>query len=154
MALSATLLPEPVVPAMSRWGIFVKSATTGVPTKLTPKAIGRRKDDSRKESLSSTSLRKTCSLFRLGISMPITDLPGIGARMRILGAISAKARSSDRLTILLILTPGAGSNSYMVITGPGITSTTRPSTPKSDNFFSRMRELVTRESRFTRTSLC
>ena len=69
-----------------------------------------------------------------------------------LGDIRVKARSSERLTILLILTPGAGSSSYIVITGPGNTSTTRPSTPKSDNFFSKMRELVTRESRFTRTS--
>ena len=29
----------------------------------------------------------------------------------------------------LTLMPGAGSNSYMVITGPGLTSTTLPSMP-------------------------
>ena len=39
------------------------------------------------------------------------------------------ARSSDRFAIRLTLTPGAGSNSNMVITGPGLTSTTLPSIP-------------------------
>lgn len=70
--------------------------------------------------------------------MPMTDLPGIGARMRMLGAMSASARSSVRLVMRLILTPAAGSSSYMVMTGPGRTSTTR-STPKSASFFQNAR---------------
>ncbi len=45
------------------------------------------------------------------------------------------------------LTPEAGSNSYIVITGPGCTVTTRPPTPKSASFFSRMREFMMRLSR-------
>jgi len=154
IALSATLLPEPVVPAISKCGILVKSAITGVPTKFTPRAMGSLEEESINSSLSRTSLRKTCSRFRLGISIPITDFPGIGAMMRMLGAIRASARSSAKLVILLILTPEAGSTSYIVITGPGVTSTTFASTPKSASFFSKMRELVTRLSRLTRLSLC
>ena len=42
----------------------------------------------------------------------------------------------------LTLTPGAGSNSKVVMTGPGRTATTLPATPKSASLFSRMRELV------------
>ena len=44
--------------------------------------------------------------------------------MRMLTARMAMARSSARPVIRLILTPGAGSNSYMVMTGPGETSVT------------------------------
>ena len=47
----------------------------------------------------------------------------------------------------LTFTPGAGSYSYIVITGPGWTVTTRPATPKSWSFFSRMREFMIRLSR-------
>jgi hypothetical protein len=45
------------------------------------------------------------------------------------------------------LMPGAGSYSYMVITGPGWTFTTRPSTPKSASFFSSTREFAISSSR-------
>ena len=50
--------------------------------------------------------------------------------MRKLMALSAKARSSARFTIRATLVPGAGSNSYIVTTGPGRTSVTRPSIAK------------------------
>ena len=59
-------------------------------------------------------------------SMPTTGLPGIGARMRTASARSAIARSSARLTMRFTLTPGAGSNSKVVMTGPGRTATTLP----------------------------
>ncbi len=68
--------------------------------------------------------------------------------MRTLPDFSASARSSDRFTILDSLTPGAGSNSYIVITGPGFTSTTCPSIPKSSSFFSRTLEFIRRSSLF------
>ena len=51
--------------------------------------------------------------------MPTTDSPGIGARMRTLTARSAMARSSASITMRRTLTPGAGLNSYIVMTGPG-----------------------------------
>src|SRR5437870_1101761 len=47
---------------------------------------------------------------------------------------SASARSSPRFTTWLILTPAAGSNSYDVMIGPGLTWTIRPSTSKSWSF--------------------
>ncbi len=37
IAFIATLLPEPVAPATRRWGIFDKSATTGVPNISLPR---------------------------------------------------------------------------------------------------------------------
>ena len=41
MALIATDLPEPVVPATSRWGIFCRSTTTGLPAMSLPSASAR-----------------------------------------------------------------------------------------------------------------
>jgi hypothetical protein len=75
-------------------------------------------------------------------STPTTGFPGIGARMRTDAARSAIARSSARFTMRDTFTPGAGSNSNVVITGPGRTATTLPATPKSASFVSRMRELA------------
>ena len=48
------------------------------------------------------------------------------------------AISSERLIIFDTLTPGAGSNSYKVTTGPWLTFLTSPSTPKSSKIFSRV----------------
>ena len=47
------------------------------------------------------------------------------------------AISSDRLIILETLTPGAGSNSFKVTTGPWLTFLIFPLTPKSKSIFSR-----------------
>ena len=58
-----------------------------------------------------TSLIYTASLTSFGISIPTVPLPGIGASIRIALAARLSAISSARLTILLTLTPGAGSNS-------------------------------------------
>ena len=74
--------------------------------------------------------------------MPTTGLPGIGASTRTESARSAIERSSARLTMRFTFTPGAGSNSKVVITGPGRTATTLPMTLKSASFVSRMRELA------------
>src|SRR5436309_819740 len=64
--------------------------------------------------------------------MPRTPFPGMGA-MRTLSAWSASARSSSSPWIWRTLVPAAGSNSNIVITGPGWISTTRPSTLKSES---------------------
>ena len=48
------------------------------------------------------------------------------------------AISSERLIIFDTLTPGAGSNSYNVTTGPWLTFLTSPSTPKSNKIFSKV----------------
>ncbi|OPY86788.1 MAG: hypothetical protein A4E73_03857 [Syntrophaceae bacterium PtaU1.Bin231] len=152
MALRDTLFPEPVVPAIRRCGILTRSARTGAPTMSSPRAMGSRKTDEAKFSLSRTSRRCTASRSKFGISMPMAALPGMGAMIRTLGAFRARARSSARFVIRLIFTPGAGSSSYIVMTGPALTSMTLASTPKSASFFSRMRELARRLSRLRRVS--
>ena len=73
--------------------------------------------------------------------------------IRIESARSAMARSSERLTILLTFMPAAGSYSYIVMTGPGCTRTTFPRTPKSESFFSRILEFISRLSRSKRMAL-
>ena len=136
MAFKATLLPVPVAPAIKRCGIFSSSATIGLPTISFPRHRGNSDFDLLNALEATISLNLTISRIALGISIPTTAFPGIGATIRILIARSAKARSSVRLTILFILTPDAGSYSNVVTTGPGVTAATLPLTPKSSNFFS------------------
>ena len=63
-------------------------------------------------------------------------LPGIVA-IRADSELVFLAISSDRLIILETLTPGAGSNSFNVTTGPWLTFLILPFTPKSKRIFSR-----------------
>lgn len=62
--------------------------------------------------------------------MPSVERPGIRS-IRTDSALSARARSSWRLTIWLTFTPGAGWNSKTVMTGPGLAPSIVPSTPNS-----------------------
>ena len=144
----ATLLPDPVAPATSRCGIFVMSVTIGLPEISFPSANGSLDFNALNCSDAIISLRNTSSLNWFGTSIPSVDLPCSGATMRTLPDFNASARSSDRFTILDSFTPGAGSNSYIVITGPGCTSTTCPSIPKSSSFFSRTFEFIRSSSLF------
>ena len=96
---------------------------------------------------------ETVSRCELGTSMPTTDFPGIGATMRKLIAFMANARSSARFTILATLVPGAGSNSYIVTTGPGRTSVTLPSMPKLSNAFDKMSDCPFNSSSVMRASI-
>ena len=74
---------------------------------------------------SSRSGRKpTTSLTWLGISMPTTSLPGIGASMRMERAARAMARSSARASMRDSLTWCSGLTSYWVTTGPVFVATT------------------------------
>ncbi|MNN74947.1 hypothetical protein D3C81_1912070 [compost metagenome] len=57
-------------------------------------------------SITSRIVTSDTSLF--GTSMPIADLPGIGASIRISLAAKAKAISSVKLTIRLTFTPISG----------------------------------------------
>ena len=78
-----TLFPEPVAPATSICGILAISATITLPpiSIPTPKAISTF--DVLKALLSIISLKLTTSLVSFGISMPISDFPGIGASILI-----------------------------------------------------------------------
>ncbi len=80
----------------------------------------RRPRDPRGSAGCATTLKSL-----LGISIPTTVLPGIGASIRIVRAASAIARSSARPSIRLTLTDGSGSTSYWVTTGPAFHLMTR-----------------------------
>ena len=131
---TATDLPEPVVPATSRWGMEARSLMYARPEMSLPIAKGIEDLLEANSFDFISSDRNTIARFLLGSSIPTTDLPGMGAMMRTLTADMARARSSDRFAILFIFTPGAGSNSKSVTTGPGCISRIFPLTPKSASF--------------------
>ena len=90
-----TLLPLPVAPAISRCGIFARSATTGSPATLLPRASASlERPASRWNAVLSITLRRaTSDVVTLGTSMPTTGLPGTGASIRMEGVARARARS-------------------------------------------------------------
>ena len=102
----ATDLPEPVAPATSKWGVFFKSKTIGLPSESLPNAISilllsipNVNDDSW-----TTDFIPTISLLLCGISIPTTFFPGTGAW--ILNDLAARANLilSSRFVIFVILT--------------------------------------------------
>ena len=107
---TATDLPEPVVPAISRWGIFARSARTGAPPISLPSARASLWTDRSKLRAAIISRRKTVSRFWFGNSIPITLRPGTTAT-RTDRALIDRAISSARLITRDDFTPGAGSSS-------------------------------------------
>ena len=77
IVLIHTDLPEPVVPAINKCGIVLKSPIIGLPEILLPKAIGSLISFFLKFESLITSLKYTFSLVILGNSIPIVLLPGI-----------------------------------------------------------------------------
>ena len=128
--LMQTLLPEPVCPAISRWGSFARLVTIGDPATSRPRATVSFDSPDRNSALSATSRSETRPMARFGISIPTTLLPGMGASIRRLRAASPSARSSASDSIRLSLTPAAGLSSYRVTTGPTNTSATVALMPK------------------------
>ncbi len=106
-----TDLPEPVEPAISRWGILERSATATPPAMSLPSATVSLLLDETNALLSISSRMRTTVFFLLGTSMPTAALPGMGASILMPDVARFIERSSDRLVILLILTPEAGCNS-------------------------------------------
>ena len=125
-----TDLPEPVVPAMSRWGILAIFPTMQFPPMSLPTA---------KETLEALSVKAvepmtewilTGETSLLGTSIPTIDIwSGIGA-MRTPVAPNAKAISSARLVNLFSRTPWSNSSSYRVTEGPQLILVTVTPTPK------------------------
>ena len=139
IALRQTDFPEPVVPAMSRWGMAVRSATTDWPDTSWPSANRRGDSILANASDSITSRRATTETSGLGTSMPTSDLPGIGASMRRVRASIASARSfaaaDMRLTLTFISRPFGpvttrGSMPNCVTTGPRLISMTLTGSPR------------------------
>ncbi len=124
-ALTMTLLPEPVAPAIRRCGIFARSAARAWPATSRPSAKAMR--DGIAATSGSSRIRRMATTLKsmFGISIPTTDLPGMGASIRMVRAASAIARSSASPSIRLTLTDGSGSTSYWVTTGPAFHFTTR-----------------------------
>ena len=77
----------------------------------------------------------------LGISMPTTSRPGMGASMRMLRAARAMARSSARPSMRLSLMRASGRTSYWVTTGPVLVPTTVAGMANERSFSSMMRTL-------------
>ena len=133
-ALTITLLPEPVAPAISRWGIFDRSTAWARPATSRPSANVSRDPDAGKSTSSRIRRRATTLNSRLGISIPTAALPGIGASIRMLRAASAIERSSESASIRLSLMCGAGWTSYWVTTGPALRPMIRASMSKLASF--------------------
>ena len=133
MVLMQTLLPEPVAPAISTWGILARSATTGRPRTSRPSAIGSALFSSAlRYSLDSSRPRKATTLVSpFGTSMPITGRPGTGASTRIDGAESASARSLARRVMRFTRTRVRPTSSDFVIGWPSSSSSGLPSAPRS-----------------------
>ena len=106
--LMQTLFPEPVEPAINRWGMDFKSATMHFPAMSFPTAKDIL-DFASLNSLESTISRMvTMLIFSFSTSMPTAALPGMGASIRMLLASKFSAISSARRTMLLTLTPVLG----------------------------------------------
>ena len=128
IVLIATDLPEPVVPAISRWGILARLAITGSPAMSLPRASGNRMLLSPKSRAERISRSTTFSRMAFGSSMPMTLRPGT-VETRADSADMLRAMSSASPITRLAFNPGAGSSSYCVTTGPGRTDTISPFTP-------------------------
>ncbi len=118
MELMQTDLPEPVAPAINRWGILPRSHRITSPPTSRPRAATSGLFSFWNSSDSKRLLRSTERIFLLGISMPIAAFPGIGASILTPMAAKLKAMSSERFTIRLTLMPGPGASSKRVIVGP------------------------------------
>ena len=95
-----------------------------------PSAIGRFCLPSLKLGLSRSVRRYTVSRDLFGSSIPMAFLPGTTA-IRALIALMERATSSASAITREDFTPGAGSSSNRVTTGPGRTCVIRPLTPNS-----------------------
>ena len=129
----ATLLPVPVEPAMSRWGMPARSAAAMRPLMSLPMATVSFDFEPRNSCDSMFSRSQMISRSRFGTWMPTVLLPGMRST-RMLSARSARQRSSVRPMMRLYLMPASGLNSKVVTTGPGLICVTWPKTSNSAYF--------------------
>ena len=130
MVFTQTDLPEPVAPAMSRCGIFARSAMTGFPSRSLPSAMGSaacaRLELARLDELAEARPSR-------GVGFGHFDADGAAPRDRRddrgCSARASRARGrSTRFAIWRTFTPGAGSTSNCVTIGPVVRPTSSPST--------------------------
>ena len=148
-ALTMTLLPEPVAPAISRCGILDRSTAWARPATSRPSANVSVDPDAEKST--SSRIRRSATMLNslFGISIPTALLPGIGASIRMLRAASAIDRSSWSASIRLSLMCGAGWTSYWVTTGPALRPMIRASMSKLASF----RTMISSFRAWTRSAL-
>ena len=103
--LTHTDLPLPVEPAINKCGVLSILVKIDSPDTSFPKATDRGELSS---SFTNTSFIVTNSFTVFGISIPINDLPGIGASIRTSLAARFSAISLLKFTILLTFVPGVG----------------------------------------------
>ncbi|MNE10121.1 hypothetical protein D3C80_1028220 [compost metagenome] len=108
IAFTPTDLPEPVVPATSKCGIFARSVMTGLPPMSWPRARVTGDLKLSYSGVDNTSEKRTICRSSLGISIPTVVLPGITSTTRTLVTARERARSLARLEIRLTFTPAAG----------------------------------------------
>ena len=113
---------------MSKCGIFARLDTIGFPPISFPNANANCCFPSPKSLLDRISFKTTVSRVTFGNSIPITERPGT-VETRADNADIERAISSDSPITLDAFKPGAGSSSYIVTTGPGLTETISPLTP-------------------------
>ena len=101
---------------------------TGRPSRSRPSATGRVARARSHSGASINSRSVTMRAVGFGISTPTAPLPGIGATIRIDGACIVRARSSASAAIRPTFTPGAGTTSNWVTTGPVVRPAIVPST--------------------------
>ena len=140
IVLTQTDLPLPVDPAISKWGVLSILVNIDSPETSLPKATDNGELSS---SLTNTSFIVTSSFTVFGISIPISDLPGIGASIRTSLAARFSAISLLKFTILLTFVPGVGSIWNWVIEGPTIAFTILTSIPKLLNVLWRIFDFST-----------
>ena len=136
IAFKPTDLPEPVVPATSKCGIFARSTTIGFPDISWPNATLKFDGDDLNALELRISVNRTIFLLLLGISIPTNDFPSITSTTLTLLTDNDLAISWAMLVILLALVPGAGCISNLVTTGPGKTDSTVASMPNSSSLVS------------------
>ena len=140
-ALTITLLPDPVAPAMSRCGILARSTALATPATSRPSANVSFDSEAVNSTSSSTRRSGTALKSLLGTSMPTALLPAMGASIRREWAARAIARSSDSASIRLSLMSGAGLTSYWVTTGPALRPTIRAGIPNPASFLTMISSL-------------
>jgi len=121
IVLIATDLPEPVEPATSKCGAFVRSNSNGAPNTSCPRTIGNSPDF---VEASNASLKVTNFFCVLGTSIPTSDLPGIGACILMSLASNVSLILSSIEVIFETFVPGSTSISYVVTVGPILYPTT------------------------------
>ena len=118
-----TDLPEPVVPAMSRWGSLPMSPTMLMPPISLPTAKESRDLARLNTPEPMTSRAYTVDTSLLGTSMPTTEILSGIAEIRTPDAPRLRAISSAKPVILDSFTPRSNSSSYLVMEGPRVTFT-------------------------------